>query len=92
MAATLDQIIDALLDNADFEETSSTTKAAAFVTAAKRYLILMPANASDSGTSQAMNPAQVERMMQRAQAMIAAATPNAGGGSVRYFGFTQGRR
>lgn len=92
MAATLDQILDALLDNADFEETSSTTKAAAFVTAAKRYLILMPASASDSGTSQAMNPAQVERMMQRAQAMIAAATPNTGGGSVRYFGFTQGRR
>lgn len=92
MAATLDQILDALLDNADFEESESTSKAAAFVTAAKRYLILMPASASDSGTSQAMNPAQVERMMQRAQAMIAAKTANSGSGGVRYFGFDQGRR
>jgi hypothetical protein len=91
MAATLDEIVDALLDNADFEETESLAKAHAFVTAAKRYLILCPASMSDQGSSQSINAQQVHEMMRRATAFISA-RGGSGGTSVRYIGFSSGSR
>jgi hypothetical protein len=91
MAATLDEIIDDLLDNADFEETASLTKAKAFVTAAKRYLILCPASAADQSSSQSINATQVHDLLKRAQAYV---TSVGGGGAatVRYIGFSSGSR
>jgi len=91
MAATLNEIIDSLLDNADFEEASSLVKAKAFVTAAKRYLILCPASAADLGSSQAINAIQVHDLLRRAQAFVAAIGGESGS-SVRYLGFSSGSR
>lgn len=71
MAASINEILDALSDNADFEETQSVTKARAFITAATRYLVLSPQSQSDQGSSLTMNSAQVESLMQRARAFIA---------------------
>jgi hypothetical protein len=72
MAATIDQVIDALLDNADFEESLSVTKAQLFSTAAKRFLILSPQSQSDQGSSLTMSPATIENLMHRALEFIAA--------------------
>lgn len=92
MPATLDEVIDDLLDNADFEETQSLTKAKAFVTAAKRYLILAPASSSDQGSSLSINASQVHDMLRRAQAYVAASASSSTGSSVRYIGFSSGSR
>lgn len=69
---TLDQVITALTTNADFEEVGSVAKAKAFVTAAKRWLILAPASASKEGSSLSMNPQQVENLLKRAQDYVVA--------------------
>ena len=43
---TLDDVEQALLDNADFVEAQSLAKAKAFSSAAARWLIMRPTNAS----------------------------------------------
>jgi len=86
MARTIDEIITALQDNADFEEVGSVAKAKAFVTAAREYLILAPNTAADQGSSMSINADHIERQLQRAQTYIAA---NAGGGGVRFLGVSR---
>ena len=81
---TVEQIEQTLLDNADFEEADSVTKAKAFVTAAKRWLILRPNSASHQGNSLSLNVGQVESMMIRAQDFISANAVNSG--RVRFLG------
>ena len=82
---TVEQIEQTLLDNADFEEAASISKAKAFVTAAKRWLILRPNAASSAGNSLTLNSAQVENMMARAQEYIAA-NDTAGSSRTRFLG------
>jgi hypothetical protein len=82
MAVTIDEVIDSLLDNADFEETSSVSKATSFVTAAKRFFILTPQSQADQGSSMAISVAQIENLMLRAQSYVAANRTSAG--SVRH--------
>ena len=90
MPATIDQVIDALLDNADFEETTSVSKAQAFATAAKRFLILSPQSQSDQGSSLTMSPATIENLMHRALEFIAAnRTPSS---VVRFLSVSEGFR
>ena len=91
MAATLESIIDDLLDNADFEEAASLSKAQAFATAAKRFLILCPANSTQNGNSLSMNPGQVSKLLERADSFIASNNP-AAGSRVKYYGFSSGSR
>lgn len=74
MAATIDEIFDALSDNADFEETGSVTKAKAFITAATRYLVLSPNSQSDQGSSLTINAGQIESLLQRARAFVTSNT------------------
>lgn len=69
---TLQDLRDALWDNGDFEEVGSVAKAKAYITAATRWLALEPASQSDQGSSLSFAPAQVERLMQRARAFVAA--------------------
>lgn len=70
MPATPDQNLDVLLDNADFEEQDSLSKAQRFVSAAKRYLLQTPQAQSEQGASLTMNLAEVRALMQRAQQFI----------------------
>lgn len=89
-APTFAEVIDALSDNADFEEARSLAKAKAFVTAAKRFLIIAPQSASDQGSSQTFSVAQIENMMRDAQAFVASSSsPN---GGVRFLGVGGGFR
>jgi hypothetical protein len=71
MAATIDEVIDTLLDNADFEESTSVAKAQAFITAAVRYFILTPQSQSDQGSSMAISTTQIENLLNRARNFVA---------------------
>jgi len=85
MPATLDEVIDSLLDNADFEEVNSLSKAKAFVTAATRFFILVPQTAADQqGCSQSMSVQQIENLMERARSYVS--TNNTAASSVRFLG------
>lgn len=90
---TLQELRDALWDNADFEEVSSVTKAKAYITTATRWLALEPTSQSDQGSSLSFAPAQVERLMQRARAFVAAnANSSSSSSSVRFLSAAQGFR
>ena len=72
MAVTLDQAMDSLVDNADWEATQDVAKARAFITAANRYLILMPSSSSEpGGFSTAMSVSEVRGLMERASLFVA---------------------
>jgi hypothetical protein len=90
MAATIDEVIDALLDNADFEAAQSVSKANLFVSAAVRYFILTPQSQSDQGSSMAISVAQIENLMNRARNFISAnQTPSS---AVRFLSVSGGFR
>ena len=87
---TLDEILDALLENADFEETESLAKAKAFVTAATRYFILAPSSAAEASSSQTMSPGEIRAAQERARVFIA--QNRSGRGSVRVLTTAEGFR
>lgn len=93
MPSTIDEIYDALDTNADFEETGSVTKAKAFITAATRYLVLSPNSQSDQGSSLTINAAQIEALLQRARAFVAASSSSSASTSkVRFLSASEGFR
>lgn len=84
---TLSEIQEALLENADFEEVASVTKAKAFITAAKRWFILAPNSSSKEGVSLSLNSQQIENLMKRAQEFVSlndTASENSGRPRVAY--------
>lgn len=93
MAATIDEVFDALLDNADFEEVGSVTKAKAFETAAVRYLFYAPQGMSDQGSSLTQSVQQIENLLNRARSYIKEnATATASTTSVRFLSAAEGFR
>lgn len=90
MAATIDDVIDALLDNADFEEANSVSKAQTFATAAKRFFILSPLSSSDQGSSMAISATQIENLLNRALTFIAAKRTDPS--TVRFLSVSEGFR
>lgn len=73
MAATYTEVIDALSDNADFEESGSLTKAKAFITAANRFFILVPEETrNQEGHSARMSVSAIQELLNRARAYVAA--------------------
>ncbi len=75
--ATLDEVITSLVDNADWEATQDVAKARAFVTAANRYLILMPSSSSEPGGFQvSMNVGEVRTLLERASLFVASMATN----------------
>ena len=93
MAATIDEVIDDLLDNADFEQADSVAKARTFITAANRYFILTPASQSDQGSSLAMGLAQIQSLLNRATAFVKqSSTSTAATSHVRFLTFSEGFR
>jgi hypothetical protein len=67
----LETIEQALLDNADYDETGSVTKAKAFVTAARRWLILSPQSSSNQNSSMSWDTATIRQMLISANNFIA---------------------
>jgi hypothetical protein len=70
--ASLEQTI---LDNADWHETGSVSKAKAFATAIDRLLFLSPESSSDQGTSISLGRGVWEARRDAALRFIAAASP-----------------
>jgi hypothetical protein len=58
--ATVEQ---ALLDNADYDVAGSVTKARAFVTAARQWLILSPQSSANQSSSMSWDTATIRDMM-----------------------------
>jgi len=85
-------IVSNLNDNASFEEDSSVTKAQAFVTAAKRYLLFAPQTQSDQGSSLTMSVQQIENLMQQARQYVTANSTSAGAAKVRFLSASDGFR
>lgn len=92
MAATIAEVLDSLIDNADFEASSSVEKARAFITAATRYLVLMPASQSDKGSSLSMSVAEVRMLMDRATNFVNQSVVSASNPSVRFLTCAEGFR
>jgi hypothetical protein len=90
-APTIDEVIDTLLDNADFESAQSVSKAASFVTAATQYFILTPQSQSDQGSSMAISATQIENLLNRARAFVSANRTNSGS-AVRFLSVSGGFR
>ena len=92
MAATIDEILDALSDNADFEEVGSVARARSFITAARRFLSL-PSSQSDQGSSLVYTPQVVQQEMAIARQYVAAnQTPTAATSQVRFLSASEGFR
>jgi hypothetical protein len=70
--ATLSEIVDDLIDNADFEESGSVSKARAFITAATKYLILKPTSQSNQSSSLSWDNNQIQSLLARARDFVAA--------------------
>lgn len=82
MATQLSDIVEDLIDNADFEEVGSVAKARAFATAATKYLILKPTSQSNQSSSLSWDNNQIQSLLVRARDFIAMNTP----GRVRFLG------
>ena len=91
MAATVDEILDALNDYADFEEVGSVARAKTYITACRRFLAL-PSTESDKGSSQGYTPQLVQSEMDLARRFIAANQPASSGNSVRFLSAGEGFR
>jgi hypothetical protein len=93
MPATIDEVIDALLDNADFEAENSVAKARAFITAANRFLIMTPASQSDKGSSLSMGLAEIRNLLTAARSFVNQADTNSASTSrVRFLSAKTGWR
>lgn len=94
MAVEIDAVIEALVDNADWQETNSVAKARLFVTAAKRFLILSPQSSQQPGGFQmTMSVQQIKQMLDEASSFVTSqGSANDGGASVRILGVRHGFR
>lgn len=81
---TIESVEQTLLDNADFEENASVAKAKAFVSAAKRWLILSPESSSNQSSSMSWSKQIVVDLMRRAEAFVVANDTSNTGGRVRF--------
>lgn len=86
-ASTDQQVWDSFDDNASFEEDSSATKAAAFVTACRILLRRRPQSTSVDGTTVSFDPGAISAELMRAQKWLASNRSN-GAGGVRFLDFS----
>lgn len=91
-AQTVDQILDALNDYSDWEETGSVSRANSYITAARRFLAL-PSSQSFQSSSMGMSPQFVSQQMDAARAFIQTAdTNNAANTRIRFLSASEGFR
>ena len=87
MAVSYQEAFDAYLNNADFEESSSLSKAKAFVTACVQLAVLLPSSSSFQGSAQSFDVASIKSAQTRALDWIQAYEANTTNPAVRYFNF-----
>jgi hypothetical protein len=73
---TIESLEQTILDNADWHESGSVSKAKAFATAIDRLLFLTPESSSDQGTSLSVGRDIWRERRDDALRFIAAASPN----------------
>lgn len=84
------QIWNAYDDNASFEEDSSATKAAAFLTACRILLRRRPQMTNVDGTMVSFEPNVIQSELNRARSWLAA-NRSSGAGGVRYLDVSTSR-
>lgn len=84
---TYDDAVTGYLTNASFEAEGSVAKARDFVTACVALSVLLPSSASDQGSAQSFDIADIRSNKERAQAFIAS---NAQGAAVRFLDVNTG--
>jgi hypothetical protein len=98
MAIDISAIMQSIHDNADWAEARSLTKAKAFATAARRYLMLTPQQSSQpGGFSTTLGAQQIKEMLDEANEFINANTSadgsdTSGSATVRLMGVRHGFR
>jgi hypothetical protein len=83
MAYTIESLETTILENADWVESGSVTKAQAFATAVMRWMVLSPESSSDQGSSMTLGRDQLAELRLEALAYVSANRPN---GSVKHLG------
>lgn len=78
----VDEVQQELLDNAAFLELNSVAMAKSFVSAAARWLIMKPQQATGENRTIVLNTAQVMKMKEEASVFIESSANN----SVKYLG------
>jgi hypothetical protein len=68
------EVLDALIQYADFEEADSLERAKLFQTAALRWQLMRPISSGDSGSTMAFDAAGTQAALDRCRAFIAAKT------------------
>lgn len=87
-SSTLAEIVAAYADNASYEEDSSASKAAAFITACRLLLLKIPKRTKHAGGSEIeVDPAQVREEMAAARNWSAANGGTSGSGGYRHASF-----
>lgn len=88
--STRAEVEAAYLDNADYEERGSVTKANTFVTACRHLMLRRPRSAGHGNARVDLAPELIERQMTDAQTWIGA-NNTSGGGAVTHVDFTNYR-
>lgn len=88
-SSSLDDVIDAYLDNASYEEDASVSKARAFVTACRILLVKLPMRSTHGrGGSIEFKPETLQAALKAAQAWIQTQPGDGGQGGVRHLDFS----
>jgi hypothetical protein len=84
--SSLADVQAAYMDNASYEENGSAAQAAAFITACRFLMLMLPKSGGQREVSMQMNPEMIQQEMADAKVWIAS-NPGAGaaGGGVGYF-------
>lgn len=90
---TLDEVMDDLVEYADFEEVASVSRAKSYITAANRFKILSPSSQSSQGGSMSIDMSALEATLARAHAFVATneTATSANRSSVRFLSVSRGR-
>lgn len=70
MATTFEEAHEAYLDNADYAEAGSVSKARAFVTACRRLKVLLPRVSAENGSRSEFDPQQLQNELAAAQSFV----------------------
>lgn len=78
MTINIDDILQAIHDNADWPESMSLTKAKSFASAVRRYLLLVPQQSSQPGFTTTLNISELSNQLALANQFIADNTSSDG--------------
>lgn len=92
-APTVEEILDAIAEFADYEEENSVSRARSYITACRRFLAL-PSTSSDQGSSMGYTPQAIQAELDYARRWAAANDTSSSrtGANVRFLSAQDGFR